>query len=51
MVDLRASNAKLRDRATRLVGNARRVSYARAKTELEKMHWNVRDCLCDDSES
>lgn len=45
MADLRASNAKLRDRATRLVSGARGISYAQAEAELEKVNWNVRDCL------
>jgi len=45
MVDLHASNTKLRDRAIRLVSQSRGISYAAAKAELEKKNWIVRDCI------
>jgi N-acetylmuramic acid 6-phosphate etherase len=45
MVDLRASNSKLKDRATRLVSRLRGLSYEQARTELENANWNVRACL------
>ena len=45
MIDLRASNAKLRDRAARLVSEARGVSNEKARALLARHHWNVRECL------
>jgi N-acetylmuramic acid 6-phosphate etherase len=45
MIDLRASNSKLRDRAVRLVSEARGMSYEGAQALLARHHWNVRECL------
>ncbi len=45
MVDLRASNAKLRDRAIRVVSEIRRLSYQEAEQILLEHDWNVRECL------
>ena len=45
MVDFAASNAKLRDRAVRMVSGARGITYAEAKSLLEKNGWRVRECL------
>ena len=45
MVDLRASNTKLRDRAIRVVSEIRRLSYHEAEQLLLEHNWNVRACL------
>jgi N-acetylmuramic acid 6-phosphate etherase len=45
MVDLRISNAKLRDRGTRLVSRALGIPYDDARARLESAGWNVRACL------
>jgi N-acetylmuramic acid 6-phosphate etherase len=45
MVDLSVSNAKLRDRATRVVSEVRRCSYDDARAILERMSWNVRAAI------
>jgi N-acetylmuramic acid 6-phosphate etherase len=45
MVDLGISNAKLRDRAIRLVSTVRGISYAAAQAELERHNWQTRACL------
>jgi N-acetylmuramic acid 6-phosphate etherase len=45
MVDLRISNAKLRDRGVRLVSRELRISYKEARERLEKAGWNVRAAL------
>jgi N-acetylmuramic acid 6-phosphate etherase len=45
MVDLRVSNAKLRDRSIRLVSSALGLSYDEARARLESAQWNVRACL------
>ncbi len=45
MVDLRISNAKLRDRGVRLVSTALGLSYPEAQVRLERAGWNVRACL------
>ncbi len=45
MIDLRISNAKLRDRGVRFVSRELRISYAEAKTRLEKAAWDVRAAL------
>jgi len=45
MVDLRISNAKLRDRGTRLVSRALGIPYEEAQSRLERAGWNVRACL------
>jgi len=42
MVDVNASNAKLRDRAARLVSELRGCSYDEAHAALEEANWNVR---------
>jgi N-acetylmuramic acid 6-phosphate etherase len=45
MVDLQATNVKLRDRAARIVGEEAGISYEQAQQELERDGWNVRQCL------
>lgn len=45
MIDLNASNAKLRDRAARLAMAARGWSYEEARARLERAGWNVREAL------
>ncbi len=45
MIDLNASNAKLRDRAIRLVTEIKGWTYEEAQQRLEAGGWNVRDCL------
>ncbi len=45
MVDLRISNAKLRDRGVRLVSAALGLGYDEAQSRLERAAWNVRACL------
>jgi N-acetylmuramic acid 6-phosphate etherase len=45
MVDVHASNVKLRDRATRLVSELRSCFYEEARTLLERAGWNVRAAL------
>lgn len=45
MVDVSVSNAKLRNRATRLVSEVRRCSYDDARAVLEHANWNVRAAL------
>ena len=45
MIDVNASNVKLRDRATRLVSEVRGCSYDEARTVLEKANWNVRAAI------
>jgi N-acetylmuramic acid 6-phosphate etherase len=45
MIDLKVSNAKLRDRAARLVSSELGVSYETAWTLLEQKTWNVRAAL------
>nr|MBA2431215.1 N-acetylmuramic acid 6-phosphate etherase [Chthoniobacterales bacterium] len=47
MVDVNASNVKLRDRATRLVSELRGCSYQDAASVLEQANWNVRTALSD----
>ena len=42
MIDLHASNSKLRDRATRLVAQLSGSDYAFARQQLEKNGWNLR---------
>ena len=42
MVDVNASNAKLRDRATRMVREIGRVDYATAQEALEKSAWKIK---------
>ncbi|MDB6067084.1 MAG: N-acetylmuramic acid 6-phosphate etherase [Pedosphaera sp.] len=43
MVDLNASNAKLRDRAVRIVQELRQVDYSTAQQALEQSHWIVKE--------
>ena len=45
MVDLRVSNAKLRDRALRLVSVTLGMSYEEARVRLESANWDLRACL------
>jgi N-acetylmuramic acid 6-phosphate etherase len=45
MVDVSVSNAKLRDRATRLVSEVRGCSYDDARAVLERSNWNVRAAI------
>lgn len=45
MVDVHVSNAKLRDRAVRLVRHARGCSYEEARALLAEKNWRVRDAL------
>jgi len=45
MVDLAVSNDKLRDRATRVVVEVTKCSYAEALERLEKSGWNLRAAL------
>jgi N-acetylmuramic acid 6-phosphate etherase len=45
MVDLRASNVKLRDRALRVVSETRQLSYQEAEQILLEHDWNVRESL------
>lgn len=42
MVDLHASSAKLRDRATKIVSELLRCDYNLARSQLEKSGWNLR---------
>lgn len=45
MIDVHAGNAKLRDRAIRIVCALRQCSAAEAREMLESHQWNVRQCL------
>ena len=45
MVDVHVSNAKLRDRAARLVSEVRGCSYDEARAALEVANWNVRAAI------
>jgi len=45
MIDVRPTNAKLRDRAIRLVGELRRCSYEEARSRLTDVAWSVRAAL------
>ena len=45
MLDLKASNNKLRDRATRILAQLTGCDYATARTRLANHHWNVREAL------
>jgi N-acetylmuramic acid 6-phosphate etherase len=45
MVDLRISNAKLRDRGVRLVSEALGIGYEEARVRLERAGWKVRAVL------
>lgn len=49
MIDLNVSNAKLRNRAARIVSRLNGVTYLEAERELAAHHWNVRECLDADS--
>ncbi|HEU4390560.1 MAG TPA: N-acetylmuramic acid 6-phosphate etherase [Blastocatellia bacterium] len=48
MVDLRPTNTKLRDRATRLVAELRGLSYEQARARLENRGWSVRQSIASD---
>ena len=48
MVDLRPTNTKLRDRATRLVAELRGLSYEQARARLENRRWSVREAIATD---
>jgi N-acetylmuramic acid 6-phosphate etherase len=43
MIDVKASNAKLRDRATRIVQELAGVDYARARAALVKRDWKIKE--------
>ena len=45
MIDVHASNAKLRDRAARMVSRILRIGYEQAWADLERHDWKVRACL------
>ena len=45
MVDLRISNAKLRDRGARMVSETLGIPYDEARARLENAGWNVRACI------
>ncbi|MEY2546806.1 MAG: N-acetylmuramic acid 6-phosphate etherase [Verrucomicrobiota bacterium] len=45
MIDLHASNTKLRDRATRLVAETSGIDYESARQKLEAADWNLRAVL------
>ena len=45
MIDVHAGNAKLRDRAIRIVCALRQCTAAEARELLESHQWNVRKCL------
>jgi len=45
MIDVNASNSKLRDRAIRLVSSLKNCSPEEARAALEDNGWNVRACL------
>jgi N-acetylmuramic acid 6-phosphate etherase len=45
MVDVRATNVKLRDRAVRIVANALGIGVAAARVKLENSAWSVRAAL------
>lgn len=47
MVDVNVSNAKLRDRAIRLVRHVRGCSYEEAQAQLAEKNWNVRAVIAD----
>jgi N-acetylmuramic acid 6-phosphate etherase len=48
MVDLHASSAKLRDRATRLVSELLQCDYQSARARLEASNWNLRAVIDHD---
>jgi N-acetylmuramic acid 6-phosphate etherase len=45
MIDLKPSNAKLRDRATRIVQQLTGADYARARSALEKAGWQIKRAI------
>jgi N-acetylmuramic acid 6-phosphate etherase len=45
MIDLNASSAKLRDRATRLASEFLQCDYDSARIQLEKFGWDLRAAL------
>ncbi len=47
MIDLRATNDKLRDRAARMLAQLAGCDYASARERLERHRWNVREALAE----
>jgi len=47
MIDVKATNEKLRDRAIRLVQQLRGCAYEEARELLRKKNWSVREALSD----
>jgi len=45
MIDLHASNTKLRDRAVRVVAQLSHCDYGAARERLERSGWNLRGVL------
>ncbi len=43
MIDVKASNTKLRDRATRIVQELTKVDYTSARQALEKTGWRIKE--------
>jgi N-acetylmuramic acid 6-phosphate etherase len=43
MIDVKASNAKLRDRATRIVQELTKVDYQIARRALQRCHWRIKE--------
>ena len=43
MIDVKASNVKLKDRAARIVQQLTGVDYVRAREALEKTDWKIKD--------
>ncbi len=48
MIDLHASNSKLRDRATRMVAELVGLDYSSARQRLEENDWNLRNVIGSD---
>jgi N-acetylmuramic acid 6-phosphate etherase len=42
MIDVKATNVKLRDRATRIVQELTQADYQTARAALEKAHWHIK---------
>jgi len=45
MIDVKASNNKLRDRATRIVQELTGADYVAAQAALLKAHWKIRPAV------
>ncbi len=45
MIDLRATNNKLRDRAARMLAQLADCDYTSARERLERHRWSVREAL------